>query len=402
MAINLKMKEYYKSPLTMYVVWHPAFKLGIRYAEALYNTFCRDVNSPLSRALGIPILFRFQREDGGSVPLDIDTTLSDRNAIILLIDDEMFSDGNWYSYIQKLLDKENLKSTRLFPVALSKYAFSLDENRLTTKQFINLTSFNESSECLGSPNGFQELKSRLLHDLSRLFFKLEKVSDSEKQISPPPIKLFISHAKIDGELLAIQFRDFINSNTKLKTFFDANDIADAEEFEFSIKQNLSNSAIVVFLSDQYSNREWCRIEVIVAKRNKSPLVVVNNIQKGERRSFPYLGNVPTLRYEKDGFKDIIDLALFQVLNNLYVEEKLRKEIELYELNSNFHVIPLENVPELFNYIDLKRLQKEHSDKTILVIYPDPPLGIEEMNVLNDFDENVKFITPTSIHQISML
>lgn len=391
------MKEYYKSPLTIYVVWHPANKNGLSYAEALYNSFCRDINSPLSRGLGIPVHFRYIPAKGITVPLDIDASTSDRNAIVLLTDDEMFNDYKWHGYVLGLLNKESV-NTRVFPIALSEYAFSIDESRLSRKQFINLTKIGGFTEIEIIENRIKELRSRLLHDLSRFFFKLSDVASAGIKAEQPPVHLFVSHAKKDNEDMAMQFRDFVQSETKLKTFFDVNDIADADDFEAAIEKNLANSAIVVFLSDQYSTREWCRIEVIVAKRNKSPLVVVNNIQKGEKRSFPYLGNVPTIRYNEGCFKDIIDIALYQVLNNLFLEEKLKKEIELYDMESVFQTYLIENAPELFTYIDIKRLEKRRNKKKILVVYPDPPLGREELNVLNDIDSNIQFITPSLIYK----
>ncbi|MBD0259481.1 MAG: hypothetical protein ICV83_27495, partial [Cytophagales bacterium] len=163
--------------------------------------------------------------------------------------------------------------------------------------------------------------------------------------------------------------------------------------------NLKRCAVVVFLSDQYSTREWCRIEVITAKRCKSPLVVVNNLQTGERRSFPYLGNVPTIQYRPDCFDRVVDLALFQVLNNLYLEEKLKKEIDLYALDKTFRIVSIQNAPELFNFIDIKLLQDGQDTRKILVVYPDPPLGTEELRVLNDLDPNIDFITPSVIHKV---
>lgn len=392
------MKEHYKSPLTIYVIWHPNNINGIKYAEALYNSFCRDINSPLSRGLSIPVYFRSTPLKGTDLPIDIDPAQSDRNAIVLLADEEMFNDSKWNEYIIQLLNKES-QTTRIFPIALSEYAFSIDETRLSKKQFINLTKINSHTEADTIYQRIQELRSRLLHDLSRFFFKLSTVAEADCKTDDPPIKLFISHAKIDSEQMALHFRDYVLSQTKLKTFFDVNDIADADDFEKSIEKSLGNSAIVVFLSDQYSTREWCRIEVIVAKRNKSPLVVVNNIENGEKRSFPYLGNVPSIRYKENCFPNIIDLALYQVLNNLFLEEKLKKEIALYNVEESYLVYPIENAPELFTYVDIKRLEKKGSDKKILVVYPDPPLGKEELNVLNDIDDNIQFITPTLIYKL---
>ena len=324
------MKDNYKSPLTLYVVWHPQSNKGKLYADELYKTFCRDTGSPLSRALGIPVLFRSTVLEN-NVPAPIDTTESGRNAILLLIDEEMFMDAAWFDYVQNLLDKEDGNTVRVFPVALSKYAFSIDEKRLIQRQYINLVALHEK-EGDGIQLSFAELRSRMLHDLSRFLLNMNKVADVEQQSSPPPVRLFISHAKADGEPLALQFRDHVLQRTKINTFFDASDIADADDFEKTLKTSLKNSAIVVFLTDRYSTREWCRIEVIVAKRNHSPLVVVNGLQKGEKRSFPYIGNVPVICLANGNFDEIIDLSLYQTLNNLFVGEKLKREAALYNLD----------------------------------------------------------------------
>ena len=438
--------QTYKSPLTIYVVWHPGNPDGLRYAEAVYHTFCRDVDSPLGRAIGIPVYFRYA-PPGGSVggapaegggpaanrelvagaapakglsglPADIDTGESERTAILLLVDDALYDDDNWKPYICSLLDKEGDGSARVFPVALSNYALAMDERRLHVKQFINLVGIQPGAGKDGFDLKWDELKSRLLHDLSRYLYDLEQVPEpgsmaggdagmdeamSTRQ-AEPPVKLFISHAKIDGRTLAEEFRDYVNTHLKLKTFFDTNDIADAHDFEVAIKENVKSSAIVVFLSDQYSSREWCRIEVLVAKRNGSPLVVVDALQVGEKRSFPYLGNVPTIRNVEQDFGAIVDLALYQVLNNLFLKEKLANDIRLFGLSDRFDILCYVNPPELFNFIDVVKRKKEKGDNRaaalpLLVLYPDPPLGKEELNVLQELDPEITYITPSLIYTI---
>lgn len=47
----------YISPLTIYVVWHPSFDKGEQVANYLYSSFTRDIYSPLSRGIGIPLFF---------------------------------------------------------------------------------------------------------------------------------------------------------------------------------------------------------------------------------------------------------------------------------------------------------------------------------------------------------
>ncbi|MFY9309617.1 MAG: toll/interleukin-1 receptor domain-containing protein [Bacteroidia bacterium] len=380
----------YKSPLTVYVIWHPAFEQGEKFANAIYSTFCRDIANPLSRGINIPVFYRSESFEDNT-PIEIPYNESDMNALIILVDEKMFEDDNWRKYI-RTLSKGKPDNTRLFPIALSQYAYHIDEKVLGKNQFI------KADEMVGSDSSdlftkqWRMIKSRLLHDLSRQLLNLNSFYKANKS-DDPPVTLFLSHAKKDGELLATQFRDHIESNTKLNTFFDANDIADGHNFEVQIKENAENSALIVFQSDEYSNREWCRIEVITAKRFMAPIVLVHDIKKGEKRTFPYLGNAPSVKWENN-IDEIIDLTLLQVLSKYFNAAKLNKYIEQYNLEDKHSCLPLSKPPELFNYIDIEKMKKkEKNNKPYLVLYPDPPLGIEELNLLNDVDDKIEFITP---------
>ena len=50
-------------------------------------------------------------------------------------------------------------------------------------------------------------------------------------------------------------------------------------------------------TDSYSSREWCRREIIDAKRCNVPMVVVNSMRDVDERGFPYMGNVPIVRMD---------------------------------------------------------------------------------------------------------
>ncbi len=378
----------YISPLNCYIVWHPEFKDGEKYANEIYSLICRDSNNPLQRGMGIPVFYRSESGDNTDVPITINVKEAKRNALIILVDDEMFNDSNWEDYISSLIELQD-EFTRIYPVAFSEYAYSQNEGQLNLNQFIQLNKVNTFAE------KWNVLKHALLHDLSRLLIGLNSSFEQQDFSVPAPVKIFLSHAKLDGKGLAMKFRSYIENNTKLSTFFDANDIADGYSFDKQIRMSLANTAVIVFHTDEYSNREWCRIEVIVAKRNKSPLVIVHDIQEGEKRSFPYMGNVPTIRY-KGRFEEVIDLALIQVLNNCFAQEKIKHLIKLYALEDNFDCSILSSPPELFNLIDLL---KEQGEKERLVLYPDPPIGIEELELLNDFEQNIKFITPIMLSEI---
>src|SRR5690606_27562412 len=96
-------------------------------------------------------------------------------------------------------------------------------------QFIRVNLEQEFDEKL------KTIRNSLLHDFSRLMMNIDPAPQTGV---PAPIKLFLSHAKLDGEIIAKEFRSYIENNLKLNTFFDANDIADGYDFESQIKANL--------------------------------------------------------------------------------------------------------------------------------------------------------------------
>ena len=376
-----------KSPLNIFVIWHPDFARGNDYANYLYSQFCRDYQNPLTRGMGISLFYRSVLLDNDK-PLEIDFDDADQNAIIVLVDDEMFGSDTWTNYFKELAGNE-AKNKRIYPVALSKYAYDVAPD--IKEQFIPLQDIVDPEEDVAFQKRCKKLHSELLNDLSRLLFNMTASFEAKHDFVPPPVKLFISHAKLDGASIAIDFRNYIRSETKLSSFFDANDIADGFDFEKEIAGGVKNSVLVVFQTDAYSSREWCRIEIITAKRYKSPIVIVDALEVGEKRAFPYIGNAPSIRW-KNNFSDIIDLALIQMLNNLYKEQMLQKYIALFDLNVKFETAWLTSPPELFNFLDIKKL-KDQKGKRVLVLYPDPPLGNEELNLLNELDEDISFVTP---------
>lgn len=384
------MKTFIKYPLSIYIVWHPNFTKGKEIAETIYSIFCRNVDEPLSRGLGIPVYFR--SVSSGIEPIPIPQGQSTRLAIVLLIDQEYFIDDNFRKYTESLVRMVD-KNTRIYPVQLCDQAFDIGCG-LNNYQFIRAYS-EDLSQDDNFKNSVQKIKSELLNDCARLLMNFQPTwEDKRSDNVPSPIKLFLSHAKRDGLGITKRFKAYVDDQLKLDVFFDAVDIANGYEFDKQIEKNIENSALVVFLTDEYSSREWCRIEILIAKRRKSPIVVVHNIIYGEKRSFPYLGNTPTIALkedEEDSFMEIVNLTLLQVINNLFQKELLKSIQQVYQ-KPEIEFITISSPPELFNYLDIFQ-KMQGNKKRIVVIYPEPPLGQEELQVLNDIDKNIQFFTP---------
>lgn len=386
----------FKTPLSVFIVWHFDYLEGQQIANFLYSVLCRDSSKPLIRSLGIPVYFRSKKAENKSQPILIDFGESEYTAVIALVSDEFVIDKEYGRYLDKIFDECNSVSDkrRVYPIAISKNAFNVS-TKLSLINFIRFIEPNcKDSNTNIKENNFSQIKSPVLHELCRLLMNMEKATDEiDSSTISPPIKLFISHSKHDeSKLDAVKFRDYINSQTQLKTFFDTNDIAYGSNFGDEIKNAAHESALVVFQSDSYSDREWCRIEVLEAKSAGCPIVIVNAIENGEKRAFPYLGNYPSIRF-KSNFLGIIDLTLEQVLFNLYTKKYLDSLTDMYGIKADRI---LSTSPELFNFIQLKAQGLGIGENFGLVIYPDPPLGSEEMEILNKLDNNFVFITPLTL------
>jgi len=388
----------FKTPLSVFIVWHPDFLEGQHIADFLYSILCRDSSKPLIRSLGIPVYFRGVKAANKNQPIPIDFTESEFTAVIALVSDEFVVDKVFGNYLDKIFDECNSinDKRRIYPIAISKSAFNVS-TLLSPINFIRITkTINSDCSTDTKRNIFSQIKSPILHELSRLLMNMKKATDEIDSLTiSPPIKLFISHSKHDeSKLDAAKFRDYINSQTQLKTFFDTNDIAYGSNFGDEIKKaaHKYESALVVFQSDSYADREWCRIEVLEAKSAGCPIVIVNAIENGEKRAFPYLGNYPSIRF-KNNFLDVIDLTLEQVLFNLYQKLFIDSLTTLYGIKADRI---LSTSPELFNFIQLKAQGLRVGENFGLVVYPDPPLGSEEMEILNKLDNNFHFITPLTL------
>lgn len=388
----------FKTPLSVFIVWHPDYLEGQQTADFLYSVLCRDSTKPLIRSMGIPVYFRNKNVSESNQPLEINFNESEYTAVIALVSDEFVNDSNYGKFLDSIFDKCEIEKQkrRVYPVAISKSAYNVS----TKFSAINFIRVDRSKlvcdkEEVVSINS--QIKTPILHELCRLLMNMKKATDeTESLATSPPIKLFISHSKHDeSKLDASKFRDYINSQTQLKTFFDTNDISYGSNFGEEIKKAAKESALVVFQSDSYSDREWCRIEVLEAKTAGCPIVIVNAVQKGEKRAFPYLGNYPSIRF-KSNFIEIIDLTLEQVLFNLYTKIFLDSLTDLYKIKTDKI---LSTSPELFNFIQLKKKGLNKGEEYSLVIYPDPPLGSEEMEILNQLDDAFVFITPLTLPSI---
>ena len=351
-------------PLSIHVVYNERSENCANIYSAIYKLLCRDSRDPFSDGLDIPVYPVITSDDYPIQP--VHTERSKRTFVLLLIDEAMYRSEQSRKYVADLVERERSGEIVIYPVSLCKYAFEFN-NDLQFKQFISL----KSTSLL---DNWEEFKTRLFDALIR--FIADKGNNK--------VRIFISHSKKDkdniGEVRAKQLRDYLRSETKLDSFFDVNDIMDGDRFDKQIEEGVDDALLLILFSSTYSSREWCRREALRAKEKSVPSVAVFLINKDIDRIYPYIGNMPSACYTDD-WRPIVNLLLRTALDQ-YNEKLLLGEI--VSGDDETQVLPYP--PEAYSFSILDSTKQ-------CVLYPEPPLGEEELTVLNKIQPNTKFVTP---------
>ena len=349
-----------KTPLSVYLLIDKKNRLVTEIFNRFYTLLCRDVEQPLSDGLDIPV-YLISNDENGEIK-SVDFERSEKNAIFFFADMAVYlGDTKWRDYILRL--KKQIGSGApavLYSVKQFEYATDLG--------FIN------KDQMILPPNddiitGWDEVSSRIYDCLIRYM----------KDITQDKLKLFISHAKRDGLAVAEDFRNGLRSKTKLDSFFDKNDIIEGVDFEKQIQENVKSSLLMVLDSDAYGTRQWCQKEILCAKKYGIPIVVVDMHSDVITRTFPYMGNVPSIRLKDDNVDSAINLLLRTGLRYEYQKNYLTRIVKEGN-DDDFDILSYQ--PEL---LDMHMLEKNN------VLYPEPPVSEEERRILNSTKKN--FITP---------
>ena len=374
----------YTPPLSIIFVWHPADANTISpIVEYCFSQLSRDINKPFSRSMNLPIFFRTTSKKG--VPNKIDIT-SDKTLIFVFVSKE-FADDSWIDYIKDIPKKENVI---VIPIAMEKVALKLTDI-FEGRHFIRAYEF--------VPLLINDyLFIAIAHEIYR--WALNKKCNKTALGKDKAIKIFISHAKDgkNGIRLATALKEFID-NSQMRNFFDATDIAAGYRFNDEIIGNIKESTVIAIHSDIYSSRYWCQREILCAKENNRPIIAVDTLEEFEDRRFPFATNVPGIRVHVNGSINKNDLlrilssALLETVRFFYSELLLKEYINEGWIEPDVEV--LSRPPEVSDiekilFYDSNDIKWKHKS----IVYPEPPVYIEELNFLSKL--GIKISTPLTI------
>lgn len=374
--------------LALYVVWHPDFKAGTKLARQLLVHYRRDLYSNAGGSTGLSVLYRSEVVPGSTFPIPIPLDESETTIIVVLAESNLCDDPNWVAYVRDLSEKTDAVGfrTRLLVVALDKSFHKLG----ITDQALRFDGWGGYGLEF-SVKQLAELTYEICRVLRHFLQYLDRpgTPDGELESYLTQIRVFISHSKHDdhGRDAASAIRDQLHRANGLESFFDVHNIPAGVKFDRTIFLRVRTSIVIAVHSDSYSSREWCRKEVLEAKRSNVPLIVANCIRHIDDRGFPYLGNVPIVRMDVPT-PDRIDYVIGRLFDEVLKDFLWKCRVALCAHASAPGLVFVPRTPEL---LMLAALPPIGSTGTVLtVIYPDPPMPAEEGEIFDIVSPGVNF------------
>ena len=371
----------------LYVIWRPSCPGGPDIAESLRQHFSRDLYRGVAEGRGVSVVYRSEPVPGSRTPLPVDWDEAQETAAVVLSDATLVDDPDWVAYVRDIARAAEGRGlpARFFPVAIDGRGIAgLAQQALRWDHWA------------GSDG---DRVSRLRRDLTHEFCRMlrHRLEPAQPGGGGRPVlggylervRVFISHTKRDGdgEAVARGVRDWIHDHSPLDSFFDVTDIPPGLRFADVLLERVGSGAVLAVHTDSYSSREWCRREVIGAKRRGVPMVVVDCVRHEDPRSMPYLGNVPVVRMEP-GQVDRIGAVAGCLLDEVFRRWLWQCRVAPYAADAPdvlFTVRP----PEL---TDLAALPARGDERASTIVYPEPRLSADEEGLFSAIAPMVRLQT----------
>ena len=401
--------------LEIYVVWHPDDPEGDEISRALLARFRGTTFSGLiGGAVEVYVRSASATDDPtgapralpSTSPLPYDIPSPALTAIVLVgglgLDAALHDSGPWRDYVSGLVQARDASdgTTGLFLVT-------------TADHVLDGPLGDIAGRLLGPAHGLfgkPEFNETLCRDVAQGIAQMEAANGDR-------VTVFVSHTKRrsvteDAEVSSlIALVRSVIADTRLDEFFDAHDLQVNEDWAQALEATASTSALLAVRTDLYSTRPWCQREMLIAKRMGMPVVILDALTNGEERGSFVMDHVPRSpgRQEpKKGWRrDDVVRALGQLVDECLKRVLWRKQRDLAEA----HGLPVDidwwapHAPEpltfldwLDTHVDLPKQRKT----PIVVLHPDPPLGPDETEVLEQvarlasLHDSIEFLTPRGL------
>ena len=384
--------------LEIYVIWHPGDHGGALAANQLFQHFHGTLFSGLiGGAVEVYVRsegWRSSPDAPRPIPLPDSpppngVAQAQITAIVPVLGVEFATavqsgSGPWFEYARRIANAPTAFPDKvgIFPLSIEEGATDQTELGRLFSRYQRIAAPTDKSS--NEPEG--ELRCR---DLAQGIVQFGEGHATR-------LTVFISHTKRaeqrdKADVLALISRvRAIIAQTRLAEFFDAHDLQPGSDWGETLRCKAATSALLAVRTDLYASREWCQREMLIAKNEGMPIVMLDALGQGEDRGSFLMDHVPRVPVHNDAGA-WRDSDIRRGLNEL-VDECLKRALwrRQEELARGRHELGIvwwaPHAPEpvtLLRWLEKGRIgNKKRRAGDLRVLHPDPPLGVEEKTVLD--------------------
>lgn len=399
------------APLQVLLFRHPEDTDVLPYEEAIVRAFQggKEAGGYLASGedLGIQLqVFSTAPQTDYSVAQTLDSFC--HTLTVVLIDRALLDKGgdslwDWLSECWKLVKGSNGRHA-LLAVPMDERVGDQFTRKTPELGTIQLRQVYELGERAIRP---AMLALRLLHECRMLL-------STGVPITPPTgcppgyLRLFISHAKIDGLPLALALKNQIEGLGWLQKFYDADDLPAGSNWQAELEKGVGSSMIVMLRTEVYDSRYWCQQEVLWADEYATPAVLVDARTALQHPAgvLPF-DRVPTVRIPDGNLVRILFLALREGLRFLHFMRRVEEMKRNGELSTpvELRVFSFQpSMPALLRACHSLIQSQVPPTTPRLILYPDPPLraGVYEaaQALVGAYAPGARLVTPNTMASTS--
>lgn len=382
--------------LEIYTVWHPLDREGEQIAQDFFDhfhgtlysgllggaveTYQRSVPWSSTSSAPRPIIFDNASSMFGISPAEIIVIIPILG--MSLAREVEPGSGQWFGYLNEIIERHRANPKHIFvmPIAIDH---SCDSDTVLGKMFSSDLRIGTSTDSRKESPALARCR-----DVTQAIAQL--AGDGKR------IKVFISHTKRseygqeDTVTELIESVRRIIAGTRLTTFFDSQDLQVGTDWATTLVLEASHGAVIALRTDLYASREWCQKEIRVSKNAGMPVVILEALMGTEQRGSFLMDHVPRVAahqvnggWNEEQIRRALALLVDECLKRILWKRQEQAAIRAGTPVQVSWWAPHAPEPLTFSeWLANGGRGKVTPDNALRILHPDPPLGRDELEVLD--------------------
>lgn len=383
--------------LEIYVVWHPGDHGGAIAADQLFQHFHGTLFSGLiGGAVEVYVRsegWRSSRDAPRPIPLPDSpppngVAQAQITAIVPVLGVEFAAavqsgSGPWFEYARRIES-----APTAFPGKVGIFPLVIDEGAADQTELGRIFSRFQRIAVPGDEFAKEPEDELRCRDLAQGIAQLASGPGTR-------LTVFISHTRRaaygdEADVLGLISRvRALIGQTRLADFFDARDLQPGSDWDGTLRREAARSALLAVRTDLYASREWCQREMLIAKNEGMPIIMLDALGRGEDRGSFLMDHVPRVPVHVDtgAWRDTdIRRGLNQLVDECLKRVLWRRQQELARHRRELGIVWwAPHAPEpvtLIRWLERQRSGRRRRGGGLRILHPDPPLGTDEKAVLD--------------------